>query len=235
MAWEGGDVVARRVRRLGAIVLEERQLTDPDPDAVRAALLDGLRSEGLGLLRWTAGARSLRDRLATLHRALGPPWPAVDDDALLAAVDDWWTGPFTSARRRADLARIDATTVLRALPDRRSAARLDELAPERMEVPSGSRIALDYSGDHPVLAVRVQEVFGWTRTPSVAGGRLPVVLHLLSPAGRPAAVTGDLVSFWETGYPQVRSELRGRYPKHDWPTDPRTAQPSRGPSRARRG
>ncbi|WP_219420107.1 ATP-dependent helicase HrpB [Pseudonocardia nigra] len=225
--WSGGDVVARNVRRLGAIVLAERRLADPDPAAVRAALLDGLRNEGLALLRWTDGARSLRDRLAMLHRTLGPPWPDVSDDALLADPDRWWTGRLTTARSRADLGRVDAAGVLRAVLDWREAATLDELAPERISVPSGSRIALDYSGEHPVLPVRVQEVFGWTATPTVAGGRLPVLLHLLSPAGRPAAVTADLASFWTGGYPQVRAELRGRYPKHAWPEDPITAAPTR--------
>ncbi|WP_433555110.1 ATP-dependent helicase HrpB [Pseudonocardia xinjiangensis] len=226
-----GDVVARHVRRLGAIVLEERRVSHPDRAVVREALLDGLRLEGTALLRWTDSARRLRERLAALHRTLGEDWPDVSDAALLAAPDRWWTGPFTTARNRADLARIDAATVLRAVLDWRHAAAIDELAPERITVPSGSRIALDYSGDQPVLAVAVQEVFGWTATPTVGGGRLPVVLHLLSPAGRPAAVTADLASFWATGYPQVRSELRGRYPKHDWPQDPSTASPSRRPRR----
>ncbi|GAA5162548.1 ATP-dependent helicase HrpB [Pseudonocardia eucalypti] len=229
--WQGGDVVARHVRRLGAIVLEERRLTDPDRGAVRAALLEGLRAEGTGLLRWTDAAHRLRNRLATLHRVLGPPWPDVGDPALLADPDRWWTGPLTTALGRADLARIDAGAVLRATLDWRQAAELDELAPERITVPTGSRITLDYSGERPVLAVKVQEVFGWTATPTVAGGRLPVVLHLLSPAGRPAAVTADLASFWTGGYSQVRSELRGRYPKHDWPEDPLSAQPTRRPGR----
>jgi ATP-dependent helicase HrpB len=224
--WENGDVLARHVRRLGAIVLDERRLPAPDPDALRAAILDGLRAEGTGLLRWTDSARRLRDRLATLHRALGDPWPDVSDEALLADPDRWWTGPLTTARSRADLARVDAGAVLRAVLGWREAALLDELAPERITVASGSRIAVDYSGERPVLAVRVQEVFGATDTPAVAGGRLPVVLHLLSPAGRPAAVTADLASFWSTGYPQVRAELRGRYPKHSWPEDPRTAEPT---------
>lgn len=227
VSWTGGDVLVRRVRRLGAIVLEERPLARPDPALVRAALLDGLRTEGLALLRWTAHARSLRDRLATLHRVLGDPWPDVSDVSLLADPDRWWTGPLTSARRRSDLGRADAAPVLRGLLDHRIAGRLDELAPERLGVPTGSRIALDYSGDQPVLAVRLQEVLGWTATPTVAGGRLPVVLHLLSPAGRPVAVTADLASFWAGPYAQVRSELRGRYPKHDWPADPLAATPSR--------
>ncbi|MCW2722020.1 ATP-dependent helicase HrpB [Pseudonocardia sp.] len=234
VAWSDGDVVARRVRRLGAIVLEERPLARPDPASVRAALLDGLRAEGLGLLRWTPHARALRARIATLHRVLGDPWPDVSDAGLLADTDRWWTGPLTAARRRADLARVDAAAVLRSLLDWRIAGRLDELAPERIEVPSGSRVALDYSGDEPVLAVRLQEVLGWTATPTVADGRLPVVLHLLSPAGRPAAVTADLTSFWTNGYPQVRAELRGRYPKHDWPADPVAATPSRRPRRSPR-
>ncbi|MBN9097640.1 MULTISPECIES: ATP-dependent helicase HrpB [unclassified Pseudonocardia] len=231
VVWANGDVLARHVRRLGAIVLEERPLARPDPRLVRAALVDGLREEGLDLLRWTPHARALRDRLATLHRVLGDPWPDVSDAALLADPDRWWTGPLTSARRRSDLARVDAGPVLRGLLDWRIAGRLDELAPERLEVPTGSRIALDYSGDQPVLAVRLQEVLGWTATPAVADGRLPVVLHLLSPAGRPAAVTADLASFWAGPYAQVRSELRGRYPKHDWPADPLTATPSRRPRR----
>jgi ATP-dependent helicase HrpB len=220
----GGDVVARRVRRLGAIVLAERRLQHPDPDAVASALRQGLHTEGLGLLRWSAHARRLRDRLATLHRAFGDEWPDVSDAALLADPDRW-SHHLARARSRADLGRIDAATVLRALLDHRHAARLDQLAPERIEVPSGSRVAVDYSGDQPVLAVKVQDVLGWTATPTVADGRIPVVLHLLSPAGRAAAITADLTSFWATGYPQVRAELRGRYPRHAWPEDPLRASP----------
>ena len=228
--WVDGDVVARRVRRLGAIVLTECRLDNPDPDAVASALRHGLHTEGLGLLRWSEHARRLRDRLAPLHRAFGDDWPDVSDAALLADPDRWWDHRLSRARSRADLARIDAATILRGLLDHRHAAQLDQLAPERIEVPSGSRIAVDYSADQPVLAVKVQEVFGWTATPTVADGRLPVVLHLLSPAGRPAAVTADLTSFWATGYPQVRAELRGRYPKHAWPEDPLRA-PTRPPRR----
>jgi ATP-dependent RNA helicase HrpB len=232
--WRDGDVVARRVRRLGAIELEARRLAKPPAGALRAALLDGLRDAGLRLLRWSDGSRRLRDRLATLHRVLGGPWPDVSDEALLADPDRWWTGPLLTARSRADLGRVDAGAVLRSLLDWRTAPRLDELAPERVAVPSGSRIALDWSGEQPVLPVRVQEAFGWRESPTVADGRLPVLLHLLSPAGRPAAVTADLASFWATGYPQVRAELRGRYPKHDWPEDPLAAAPSRRPGGDRR-
>ncbi|BBG01472.1 MULTISPECIES: ATP-dependent helicase HrpB [Pseudonocardia] len=239
VAWDAGDVRARSVHRLGAIVLTERPDPRPGRDAVRAALVTGLRSEGTGLLRWTASASSLRERLGFLHRVLGDPWPEVTEEALLASAEDpagWLAGPLATARRRADLARVDAGQALRAYVAAHVgglAGRIDELAPERLAVPSGSRIALDYSGDAPALPVRVQEVFGWTGSPAVAGGRVPVVLHLLSPAGRPAAVTADLPSFWATGYPQVRAELRGRYPKHAWPEDPRTAVPGRGTGRRR--
>ncbi|MFE2756519.1 ATP-dependent helicase HrpB [Actinosynnema sp. NPDC059335] len=216
--WDG-DVVANRLRKLGAITLSAKPLHDRD--AIRRALLAGLRAEGVGLLRWDADGLRTRERMAFLHRVLGDPWPAVDDEALLAVVD------VGDARRRADLARISGEEVVRRLLPWPAAVRFDDLAPDRLEVPSGSRIRVDYSGPEPVLPVKVQEVFGWTETPRLADGRVPVVLHLLSPAGRPTAVTGDLASFWRTGYPRVRSELRGRYPKHRWPEDPLTAPPAR--------
>ncbi|OLF15490.1 ATP-dependent helicase HrpB [Actinophytocola xanthii] len=226
IAWVDGDVVAREITSLGAIVLRERRLAEPDRTAVREALLDGLRGEGLALLPWPPAATRLRARLALLHRALGAPWPDVSDAALLEAAPLWLGPELADARRRADLARVDTHAGLSRLLPWPAAARLDELAPERLPVPSGNRVRLDYSAEEPVLPVKVQEVFGWTATPTVADGRVPVLLHLLSPAGRPVAVTRDLESFWRTGYHQVRSELRGRYPKHPWPLDPSTAEPT---------
>ncbi|WP_328298051.1 ATP-dependent helicase HrpB [Streptomyces sp. NBC_00435] len=228
--WEDGDLVARRVTRLGAVELAARPLRDPDRALVRAALLDGLRAEGLGLLRWSPDSEGLRARLGFLHRTLGAPWPDVaDDSALLERADDWLEPELSRARRRGDLARIDAGQALnRLLPwATGEASRLDELAPERIEVPSGSRIRVDYAAEHgqPVLAVKLQELFGLAETPRIAG--VPVLVHLLSPAGRPAAVTADLASFWQGGYRAVRAELRGRYPKHPWPEDPATAEPTR--------
>ncbi|MCX5196640.1 ATP-dependent helicase HrpB [Streptomyces sp. NBC_00249] len=226
--WEDGDLVARAVTRLGAVELAARPLRDPDPALVRAALLDGLRAEGLGLLRWSPDAVGLRARLGFLHRTLGGDWPAVEEDsALVERADDWLEPELSRARRRADLGRIDAGQALnRLLPwATGEAARLDELAPERIEVPSGSRIRVDYGAGQPVLAVKLQELFGLAETPRVAG--VPVLVHLLSPAGRPAAVTADLASFWQGGYRAVRAELRGRYPKHPWPEDPATAEPTR--------
>ncbi|WP_318307669.1 ATP-dependent helicase HrpB [Amycolatopsis solani] len=219
VTWDG-DVVARRVRKLGAITLSERPLEDAN---VHDALVAGLRAEGLGLLKWRPDATRLRERLAFLHHVLGPPWPAVDDASLLSDVDSWLD--LSRARRKADLAAIDAGTALKALLPWPAAAKLDDLAPDRLEVPSGSHIRVDYREDRPVLAVKLQETFGWTETPTVAG--VPVVLHLLSPAGRPAAITADLAGFWTTGYPAVRADLRGRYPKHPWPEDPATAVPTR--------
>ncbi|MFF5517360.1 ATP-dependent helicase HrpB [Streptomyces coeruleorubidus] len=226
--WDGGDVVARRVERLGAVELAVRPLRNADSGLVRGALLDGLRREGFGVLRWSPDAGVLRQRLAFLRLHLGEPWPDVSDDALHARVDEWLEPELSRARRRTDLARIDAGAALaRLLPWASGAAgRLDELAPERITVPSGSRIRVDYSRpEQPVLAVKLQEMFGLQESPRVAG--VPLVVHLLSPAGRPAAVTADLASFWKDGYKGVRAELRGRYPKHPWPEDPAGAEPTR--------
>ncbi|MER7460812.1 ATP-dependent helicase HrpB [Micromonospora sp. NPDC126480] len=235
IAWAGTDVVAREVVRLGALELVERPLTDPDPDELAAAVLDGLRRTGLDLLTWSPGARALRERLAFCRAALGDEWPDVGDEALLDAAPVWLAPELAGARRRADLARVDVAAALRRLLPWPLAARLDELAPERLTVPSGSRIRVDYADPvAPVLAVKLQETFGWREAPRIAGGRVPVRLHLLSPAGRPVAVTGDLASFWRSGYPQVRAELRGRYPRHPWPEDPTTAEPTRHATPRRR-
>ncbi len=229
--WDGGDVVARQVERLGAIILSEKPLRQPDKVLMEQAVRQGLQTEGLSLLRWSDDARSLRQRLDFLHRTLGEPWPAVDDAALLDNLDTWLGPELSTARRRSDLARIDAGAALRRLLPWPTAARLDELAPERLEVPSGSRVRLDYSADQPILAVKVQEIFGWTDPPTLADGRARILLHLLSPAQRPVAVTADLASFWKTGWPQVRADLRGRYPKHAWPEDPTTIPAHRGTAR----
>ncbi|MFI0019525.1 ATP-dependent helicase HrpB [Streptomyces griseus] len=225
--WVDGEVVARSVDRLGAVELAVRPLKQPDPELVRGALVEGLRREGLGLLRWTRDSEQLRLRLAFLHRVLGSPWPDVSDGALLAETGAWLEPELSRARRRADLGRIDAGQALRRLLPWAAgeAVRLDELAPERIEVPSGSRIRVEYGGEQPVLAVKLQELFGLAETPQLAG--VPVLVHLLSPAGRPAAVTADLASFWREGYRAVRAELRGRYPKHPWPEDPATVPATR--------
>ncbi|WP_241176021.1 ATP-dependent helicase HrpB [Modestobacter sp. KNN46-3] len=224
VTWRDGDVRAARVERLGAIVLAERPLPDPDPAAVTAALAEGLRRDGLALLTWTPAARALRERLAAAHAGLGEPWPAVDDGSLLAALADG--AALSGARSRRDLARVDLVAALRGLLPWQLAGRLDELVPERVEVPTGSNVRIDYTDPTvPTLSVRVQEVFGWAAAPVVAGR--PLRLQLLSPASRVVATTADLAGFWVTGYPAVRSELRGRYPRHPWPEDPATAVPTR--------
>ncbi|MET8864306.1 ATP-dependent helicase HrpB [Nonomuraea sp. NPDC004580] len=214
-----GDVSARRVERMGAIELNATPLKDAD---VREAILYGLRTEDV--LTWTKAAKDLRDRLTFCHRALGDPWPPTGDMKDLIDLADQWLEPELSrARRRADLERIDLASALKRLIP--WSERLDQAAPERIEVPTGSKIRIDYSGEQPVLAVKLQELFGRQETPRIAG--VPVLVHLLSPAGRPLAVTADLASFWREGYRHVRAEMRGRYPKHPWPEDPLTAQPTR--------
>jgi ATP-dependent helicase HrpB len=160
-------------------------------------------------------------------------WPDVSDPSLLASLERWLTSYIGGITRLAGLKGIDLADALRsrlAWPQRR---RLDELAPTHLEVPSGARLRLDYSGEVPVLAVRVQEMFGCTDTPRVAGGRQPVLVHLLSPAGRPVQVTQDLAGFWAGSYDQVKKELRGRYPGHHWPDDPLHAAPTRRAKKAR--
>ncbi|MFC6043908.1 ATP-dependent helicase HrpB [Nocardioides hankookensis] len=230
--WSDGRVVARRTVSLGAIELSSTTIPDPAPALVATAVREGLRQEGLAALPWSEAATALRERLAFLHRALGEPWPDVSDNALLAGVETWLGPELARVRGTRDLRRVDVLVALRRLLPWPEAGRLDELAPERVQVPSGSHVRIDYAGDQPVLAVRLQEVFGWAAAPRLADGRVPLLLHLLSPARRPAAVTADLASFWTNGYPQVRAELRGRYPKHAWPDDPTTAPPTRGVRRS---
>ncbi|WP_337061684.1 ATP-dependent helicase HrpB [Kineococcus sp. G2] len=237
VAWRDGDVVARRVERLGELELSARPLPHAPPDLVAAAVAEGLRREGLGPLRVTPAVRSLRQRVACCRAALGEPWPDLGDEALVADPVSWLGPELAAVRSRAELARIDVAAALRRVLPWEVAARLDELAPEALPVPSGRRVALDYADPAaPVLALKLQEAFGWRAGPRVVGGRVPVVLHLLSPAGRPLAVTADLESFWHSAYPAVRAENRGRYPKHPWPEDPLSAEPTaRTNAAARRG
>jgi ATP-dependent helicase HrpB len=228
ISWRDGDLICVRTERLGAINLGQRPLLNPDPDRVLAAVIGGLRHDGLGLLRWSQDAEQLRARLAFCHRFLGEPWPDVGDAALTALMDHWLGPDLVRVRRGRDLGFIDTGAALRRLLPWPRASRFDVLAPIRMVVPTGGQVRLTYHHDDPpVLALRVQEAFGWLDTPMVADGRVAVVLHLLSPAGRPVAITTDLGSFWKQGYPQVRSELRGRYPRHPWPEDPLKATATR--------
>jgi ATP-dependent helicase HrpB len=232
--WDSrNDVVtALWEERLGALVLRAGSLHEPDPEALMEALMEGIRRSGGELLPWSAPSRSLLERVGFLHRLDPEEWPLLDPGVLMETLPEW-LGPWLGGvRRMGQLSRLDMEQILLALLPHGSRERLERLAPATLEVPSGSRIPLDY-GDPggPVLAVRLQELFGLPETPRVAGGRVPVTLHLLSPARRPVQVTRDLASFWRSGYAEVRKELRARYPKHAWPEDPLTAEPLRGAKR----
>ena len=229
-------VVARHVRRLGALTLEERA-SPPRGDSAREAMLEGLRLMGLSALPWGKGSESVRSRSEWLRtRALASvDWPDLSDSHLLETLPDW-LGPFLDGvTRRSHLANLDMSSILRVLFTADQWNDLARLAPESITVPTGSKIRLDYAaGEIPVLSVRLQEMFGQTDTPVIAGGRVGVLIHLLSPAGRPLAVTRDLGSFWSNAYRDVRSEMRGRYPKHIWPEDPLAAKPTRKTTKAPR-
>ncbi|MFY9262175.1 MAG: ATP-dependent helicase HrpB [Actinomycetaceae bacterium] len=212
-----GKIRGRKITRLGAIEISAQPVKKITPELAGQAWRTHLVKNGVVALDWTRAAVALRERLAFLHHAVGQPWPDVSDAALLERVDEWLGDQFTSTR-------IDVLAGLRLLLPWPEAAQLDELAPERIKTPLGSA-AVDYSGGQPVARMKLQEAFGWTRTPELAG--VPIVLELLSPAQRPLARTADLASFWAGPYAQVRADMRGRYPKHPWPEDPTTATPTR--------
>lgn len=240
VAWSTREqvVLARRTLELDALVLEEQPLADAPAEAVRAAMLAGVRELGLAALPWEREARDLQARIEFLRgapaRSGAPPWPAVADPALAASLESWLAPWLDGVTRREHLARVPLEQALRALLSFEQQRALDERAPAYLTMPSGSRIRVDYTGDDaPAVAVRLQEVFGLAATPRIDGGRVPVTLRLLSPAQRPVQVTRDLASFWRSAYLEVRKDLRGRYPKHYWPEDPLTAQPTRGVRRPR--
>jgi ATP-dependent helicase HrpB len=221
-------VVARREQRLGELVLDSAPLANPDPARLVAAMIDGLRRLGSEALPWTPEARAWQARVVCLRAWLPEEdWPDVSDPALLATLEQWLAPYLEGVTRRAHLARVDLLAALRGHLDWSQGARLDELAPTHLAVPSGARHGLDYvPGQSPVLAVKLQEMFGLADTPRIAGGRVPVTLHLLSPARRPIQVTQDLRGFWERTYAEVKKELKGRYPRHPWPDDPWNATPT---------
>ena len=220
-------VSATKSRRLGALVLEERVSTSADPSLIAEAMTQGVRDMGLGSLPWSDGSRSLRARAMFIRRLFPDAgWPDLSDEALLSSLEDWLTPYLAGISRKAHLDRLDINQILQAIIPHDLSRHMDRLAPVRIEVPSGADVRIDYEteGD-PVLRVRLQEMFGLARTPKIAEGRSPLRIELLSPAGRPLAVTQSLETFWTNGYPSVRSDMRGRYPKHAWPEDPLNAAP----------
>ena len=221
-----GVLRATRSRSLGAIPLSSSPARALSEEEATALVADHLAARGLGELGWGKEASSLRERMRALHEALGAPWPDVSDQALAGSARQWlapWGRRLASGTPLSTVPMLDA---LRSMLPWPAAARLDELAPEKLPIPSGGTRAIDWSGPHPVLTLRVQQAFGWTDTPRLVDGRVPLVLHLTDPAGRPAAVTSDLTSFWTGPYRDVRAQLRGRYPKHPWPEDPLHAEPT---------
>jgi ATP-dependent helicase HrpB len=225
VAWDSQHqrVAAVRRCRYGELVLHTEPITNPDPDQVQAALLAGVRCHGLECLPWTRELRGWQARNEFLRRVMDG-WPDFSDAGLTAELEKWLAPVISGITRLRNLQKIDLGKALRGRLDWRRREALDRLAPVRLQVPSGRAIPVDYRADPPVLAVRLQEMFGQSETPIVAGGRQRLVVHLLSPAGRPVQITQDLAGFWQSGYKEVRKSLRGRYPKHHWPEDPLSAR-----------
>lgn len=224
---ESQSVRARARKRIGAIVLEEVPMHKPPAPLVTQALLQGIRAEGLALLPWTKAARQYQERVVFV-RHHDASWPDLSDEALLAELTTWLAPYAEGVRTRADLQRLNVKELLESMLTWEQRRQLDSYAPTHWSVPSGSRLPIDYSDmDAPILAVRLQELFGLPDTPRIAGGRVALTLHLLSPAQRPVQVTRDLASFWRSAYFEVRKDLKGRYPKHYWPDDPLEAQATR--------
>lgn len=218
---------ARRLRRLGAVVLSQQPLAVPADESSAATLARGIAALGIDCLPWTRTQQQLRGRVAFLRRAEGEPWPDLSDEALARTVEDWLAPHILGVTSLAgiDAGHLDAA--LRSLVPWELMRRLDAEAPTHFEAPTGSRIPVNYDGEEgPSIAVRVQELFGLDRHPTLAGGRVPLILELLSPAHRPIQITRDLPGFWRGSWAAVRAELRGRYPKHPWPEDPVSAQPT---------
>ncbi|MFV0276647.1 MAG: ATP-dependent helicase C-terminal domain-containing protein [Parahaliea sp.] len=234
VAWDDRSegLQARRSVSVGKIVVERQPLARVPAAARSRALLSLLRERGLALLPWTPALRQWRARVMLLHResalaGADNPWPDLRDTMLLDSLEDWLLPWLVGVQRLADFSRLDLRAILQGLLPWPLPKQLDELAPERITVPSGSSVAVDYSTAPPVLAVKLQEMFGCEVGPRIVGGRVSLCIHLLSPAGRPLQVTTDLASFWRRGYIEVRREMRGRYPRHPWPEDPVNAVPTR--------
>nr|WP_174826477.1 ATP-dependent helicase HrpB [Rhizobium ruizarguesonis] len=220
------QIRARRATRLGAIVFEETPLPRPSGAAVTQALVEGVRELGLGQLSFSKEAVQLRERIGFLHRTIGEPWPDVSDDALLSRLDEWFAPFQTEARGLSEISAAGLSNGLMSLVPHELQRDLSRLAPTHFEAPTGQRHPIQYEGEEPVLAIRVQELFGLKQHPAIAGGRLPLLLELTSPAHRPIQTTRDLPGFWAGSWKDVRADMRGRYPRHPWPERPEDALPT---------
>ncbi len=221
---ERRGVRVREQSRLGAIVLAERMLPAPTGDEANEAVLDAVRAHGVSILPWGKEAMALRQRLSWLHKGLGDPWPDMSDEALTARIEDWLLPFLTGTASLASISGGALIAGLTALVPHDLQRRIDALAPTHFDAPSGSHVPVRYDGEQPVLAIRVQELFGLAAHPAIAGGTVPLTLELLSPAHRPIQTTRDLPGFWRGSWADVRSDMRGRYPKHVWPENPLQAQ-----------
>ena len=219
------ELVERVERRLGAMQLGSVTRRPESGEATMAALMDRAAATKLAVLGWSGTSLGLRQRVDFLHRNVGDPWPDWSIDHLVDTLDEWLAPYLPGARGRADLEKVDLAMVLRAQLPWPEGSELDALAPPRLELPTGRSVPIDYTAEQPSASVRVQDLFGTTEHPTA--GRRPIVLHLLSPADRPVQVTADLPGFWAGTWAEVRKELAGRYPKHQWPADPATATPKR--------
>jgi ATP-dependent helicase HrpB len=217
---------SRRRRRLGALILAEQTLAVPQNEAAALALATGLLSLGLERLPWTKALKQRRDRVMFLRRAEGEAWPDLSDEALAADPD--WLAPFLVGKTKLDeIGADDLASALDAALPWDLARRLADEAPTHFQAPTGTAAPIDYEAEGgPAIALRVQELFGLNEHPALAGGRIPLTLHLLSPANRPIQITRDLPGFWRGSWAAVRSDLRGRYPRHSWPEDPAAAIPT---------
>ncbi|MGJ9505365.1 ATP-dependent helicase HrpB [Actinotignum sp. GS-2025c] len=225
ISYRKGRLRARQTTRLGAIELSGRDV-ERLPRAAATAWVGAAASSGTLPLEFTAGAQALRERLAFLHTVLGEPWPDMEESALRQRIEELAGPELAALARGGSWGNLGAGNIERLLPWP-EATHLDELAPASITIPTGEQRTIHYAGARPTVRLRVQEAFGWARTPRLAGGRIPVTLELLSPAARPVAITDDLASFWAGPYAQVRAEMRGRYPRHPWPEDGATASPTK--------
>jgi ATP-dependent helicase HrpB len=220
-----GALRAKRTRRLGRMIISDAPAERLSGEELHEALLEAVREQGLALLDWDESARQTRARIAFMRGLDGDAWPDVSDEALLQSLDEWLVSALQGVSRLKD---VDVGKALLGVLSYEQRRALDAEAPARFETPLGSSLLIDYEADGgPALEVRLQEMFGQDKHPSVAGGRVPLSVRLLSPAHRPVQTTKDLPGFWRGSYAAVRSDMRGRYPKHPWPDDPLTAPPTR--------